>query len=349
MSRKKYNHSGRSVSLICPVCHGEREVNYENNTVYCPYCGDKFIIDYEKGKQDYEEIRKNAEKEHQRRIEEEQRLEVQQKEQKLKDKQKKRIINLVCLCVVAVIIVVAMFLNNKLWGVLSAIISIIIIIISILIIAKFEKIETGEKNKTAKGIVDFLLFLLSLLILYLIYILIFRYLLGEPKLSENNEHNKVTITRSAKEFCDKKYETVEKYFKQLGFKNIKIQPIKDIKIGSSDYRKVKNIKINGSHFSKGDNIDKRNTVVIEYHDYYKDIAVTCNSDYFHGLNYKDVIEQLKSMGFTDVTTEKIDDVILGIFVEEGEVEDVSIDGKTKYNDGDFFRDTSHVIISYHVR
>lgn len=67
-----------------------------------------------------------------------------------------------------------------------------------------------------------------------------------------------------------------------------------------------------------------------------------------GRNYLDVIEDFEEHGFTNIRTEEIDDLIFGWLTEEGEVEDVAINGDTEYSPDKWVPADSEVIIRYHV-
>ena len=65
-------------------------------------------------------------------------------------------------------------------------------------------------------------------------------------------------------------------------------------------------------------------------------------------NYQDMVSQFKAAGFTNVSTREIDDLILGWLTEDGQVEEVSIDGKTSFSTSDSFAADTPVVVSYHT-
>lgn len=65
-------------------------------------------------------------------------------------------------------------------------------------------------------------------------------------------------------------------------------------------------------------------------------------------NYKDIEKLFLNAGFTNITTEIMYDIVLG-WTEEGEVDKVSIDGKTNFNRGDVFSKDAAVVITYHMK
>lgn len=72
-----------------------------------------------------------------------------------------------------------------------------------------------------------------------------------------------------------------------------------------------------------------------------------NSEYKF-KNYVEVETALKSLGFTNIKHNVLYDIVLG-WTDEGEVDSVSIAGKTDFKRGDVFASDSEVIITYHMK
>ena len=66
-----------------------------------------------------------------------------------------------------------------------------------------------------------------------------------------------------------------------------------------------------------------------------------------GRNYEDVINLLRSMGFTNIQTSQIKDLTLGWFNQVGDVKTVSIGGDEKFDAGDRYMPDTLIIVSYH--
>ena len=61
------------------------------------------------------------------------------------------------------------------------------------------------------------------------------------------------------------------------------------------------------------------------------------------------MNDFQNSNFTDITYEKIDDLILGWLKKDGEVEKVEINGSTEYNDESTYKlDNARVVIYYHT-
>lgn len=67
-----------------------------------------------------------------------------------------------------------------------------------------------------------------------------------------------------------------------------------------------------------------------------------------GKDYKDIESDFKNSGFTNISTEILYDIVWG-FTDEGEVDKVSIDGKSDFKQGDIFAKNVPVVIVYHMK
>lgn len=73
-----------------------------------------------------------------------------------------------------------------------------------------------------------------------------------------------------------------------------------------------------------------------------------SADGCEGMMYDEVAAQFEKAGFTNIEYEIIDDLITGWLTKDGEVEKVTVDGKSDFGTGDYFDESSAVIISYHT-
>jgi hypothetical protein len=75
-------------------------------------------------------------------------------------------------------------------------------------------------------------------------------------------------------------------------------------------------------------------------------APSSASDYKY-KNYSDVVTPLEVAGFTNIKIEPVYDIYFGFLVSEGELQAVTIDGKSSFKKGDIFQSDAEVIITYH--
>lgn len=67
-----------------------------------------------------------------------------------------------------------------------------------------------------------------------------------------------------------------------------------------------------------------------------------------GMQYQEVAAQFEAAGFTNIEYDIIDDLILGWLTEDGEVEQVTIDGDDIFSEDDDYPEDAVVLISYHT-
>lgn len=67
-----------------------------------------------------------------------------------------------------------------------------------------------------------------------------------------------------------------------------------------------------------------------------------------GRDYQDVINEFEKQGFTNIRTEKIEDLIIGFLTKDGEVEQVSVGGNIDYPSDKWVYADVEVIITYHT-
>lgn len=66
-----------------------------------------------------------------------------------------------------------------------------------------------------------------------------------------------------------------------------------------------------------------------------------------GENYEDVARQLETAGFTNVQLEGNGELIIGLLHDEGDVDEVSIDGKTSFSADKWFPEDAPVIVRFY--
>lgn len=79
-----------------------------------------------------------------------------------------------------------------------------------------------------------------------------------------------------------------------------------------------------------------------------EVRVPSSSSEFKFDNYGDVANALEKVGFTNIRTEVLYDIIWG-WTSEGRVESVSIDGIASFAKGDVFKKNAEIIITYHMK
>jgi hypothetical protein len=78
------------------------------------------------------------------------------------------------------------------------------------------------------------------------------------------------------------------------------------------------------------------------------LKISSSSDKLAGQNYQTVLSELQTMGFTNVTTKVLDDLVTGWLTKDGEVEQVNINGKTKFSANSSFPKDAEIVVTYHT-
>ena len=78
------------------------------------------------------------------------------------------------------------------------------------------------------------------------------------------------------------------------------------------------------------------------------IRINFESFDFYGKDHKEVVDELKAIGFTNITEQPLYDIELGI-TKEGSADYVSINGSTDYQKGDILNKDVAVIVPYHLK
>lgn len=78
------------------------------------------------------------------------------------------------------------------------------------------------------------------------------------------------------------------------------------------------------------------------------LKVSSSSDELVGENYQTVISELETIGFTNIETQVLDDLITGWLTKDGEVKQVEINGKTEFSANTSFPKNAKIVITYHT-
>lgn len=78
------------------------------------------------------------------------------------------------------------------------------------------------------------------------------------------------------------------------------------------------------------------------------INLPISSNDLKDANYQDVVAKLQNAGFTNVQTKVIDDLVLGWFTKDGEIEEVSVDGYTTFSTDSRYPADIEIIVTYHT-
>ena len=78
------------------------------------------------------------------------------------------------------------------------------------------------------------------------------------------------------------------------------------------------------------------------------ISMPEKSSYYCERNYKVVQSELEDLGFKNIEIRTIDDLVIGLFSKEEDVESISINGIKNFDKGKEFSKDDKVVITYHI-
>lgn len=79
-----------------------------------------------------------------------------------------------------------------------------------------------------------------------------------------------------------------------------------------------------------------------------EIAIPVSSSSYEGDNYKQVIQELENVGFSNIQTSEKPDLVTGWITKDGDVDRVSINGDYDFDEGDIFPKDATVVVTYHT-
>jgi len=79
-----------------------------------------------------------------------------------------------------------------------------------------------------------------------------------------------------------------------------------------------------------------------------EVKINSNGNHFIGKDYKEVVKELKELGFTNIKEKPVYDIKLGI-TKENSVKKVKIGDKTDYIKGDKFKKDVKIVVTYHLK
>lgn len=141
---------------------------------------------------------------------------------------------------------------------------------------------------------------------------------------------------------------VVSFLKMNGFLNVKSLPLKDIGAESNNFQfEVAKITIDGdSSFSKGDSFFENSEIIIQYHEKLE-IIIPYSEKRLIKQDYREVSNELQSLGFTNITFGKIKDLTIGWFKKDGSVDNITVSGHPLSNNSAHKFD-EEIIIYYHT-
>lgn len=165
------------------------------------------------------------------------------------------------------------------------------------------------------------------------------------------KHKLIPIDYSSYSLIGKSGEEVYAILHNCGFKNVKRLVIKDIYVNSQYYdNEVEKVEINGrSQFNTNSEFPYDAQVIITIHQK-KEITIPFSASSLRKLNFNEACSRLSALGFTEIYTTPIKDLVTGWITKDGSVEKVVIgsgNSETFKKNAVYKYDVS-IIVHYHT-
>lgn len=132
---------------------------------------------------------------------------------------------------------------------------------------------------------------------------------------------------------------------KFGFKKEGDESVK----GEEDIEITSNSEVNITISCKSDYAEVRVDDIYRESDVGENqVRINFNSGDYFGRDHKEVVDELKSMGFTNITEQALYDIEFGI-TTEGAVDYISINDSTDFHKGDIFEKDAAIIVPYHLK
>lgn len=154
---------------------------------------------------------------------------------------------------------------------------------------------------------------------------------------------------SADDLVGNYVEYVTERIKEAGFTNYEAIPVQDIYEGSNKkIGEVEQVIINGqSRFDANTTFSYKSRIIISYHAK-REIVFPISSGQGCKMTCDDLTKKLRELGYTEIYTEGIADLVTGWIHKNGSIKYVLVNGKTKYKKGDLFNYDVKIEIAYHT-
>ena len=158
----------------------------------------------------------------------------------------------------------------------------------------------------------------------------------------------IPVGTSSNSLIDKDYESVAGVLKDSGFTNVHTTALYDLDYKSKDDNGlVAQVTISGSNsFDSEDKYPYDSRIVIEYHSVARETAPMSAKE-AKGEQYQEIVEAFENAGFGNIVVSVDYDLITGWINGAGEVESISINGETAFEQGNMFAVDAKIEIVYH--
>ena len=160
---------------------------------------------------------------------------------------------------------------------------------------------------------------------------------------------KITLGYSSSELEGKRADEVYAILHNSGFKYIKSVELNDVYVDTPfSENEVEKVDINWqSKFEKNCEFPYDSNVIISIHKK-REIVIPFSASSVKNVDHEKVCARLDALGFTEIYTYPIKDLVTGWITKNGSVDRIVINGINKFKKGSVFKFDAKIIICYHT-
>ena len=198
--------------------------------------------------------------------------------------------------------------------------------------------ETTPQTKRKKAIIPIFISIIA------VALIIFLFLNNNDKISDEPQLTVIGI--SHEDLIAMNAEQALELLDAQGFYNFSKTMISVKENPEAKDGDIAEITISGRNdFTAADAFEKNVKIAIKY--YVSPIAIGVESTHFEKQQYSDAVAYFESLGFTNVTTSPLKDLVTGWISKENTVESITINGQSNFSSSDEFMPDAKIKIYYH--
>lgn len=157
--------------------------------------------------------------------------------------------------------------------------------------------------------------------------------------------DRIDATTLLTNWSGKNYSDLQRTLRAAGFTNITVTATETE--SKSKNQLVASISLNGQSFTGGDCFIQKN-VPIQIKYYTLTINIEGEAADYEDKNYQEFVSELSSLGFTNITLKRANDLVTGWLTKEGTIKSISINGVSDFVEGAAFAFDDEIVIVVHT-
>lgn len=175
------------------------------------------------------------------------------------------------------------------------------------------------------------------------------------KLYEDERITDIPLLYDSNEYIGDDYQEAVEEFQNMGFENIDsfrmLETVGGIKEGQ-----VLDVLVNDESFEKTDWAKNTDRITVRYYlplTEQEEIAahrdqhrMPAASSRYYSENHEDVVAELRKAGFTNITVTAKENEKRNLFVQDGDVISITVDGRDRFDKGEWVNETAEIVVVY---